>query len=63
MHNPRWDGVPFVLKAGKALNAAARNRGETGFGAWWAGQGAALSRPMGAGALVETLAGELAALR
>ena len=20
VHNPRWDGVPFVLKAGKALN-------------------------------------------
>ncbi|MFP1630875.1 NAD(P)H-dependent flavin oxidoreductase [Zhengella sp. ZM62] len=54
---------PNAYGAGKALNAAARNRGETGFGAWWAGQGAALSRPMGAGALVETLAGELAALR
>ena len=22
VHNPRWDGVPFVLKAGKALNDA-----------------------------------------
>ena len=20
VHNPRWDGVPFVLKAGKGLN-------------------------------------------
>lgn len=52
---------PNAYGAGKALNAAARAGGETGFGAWWAGQGAALARPMGAAALVETLAAEMAA--
>ena len=52
---------PIAYDAGKALNAAAKAKGETGFGAQWAGQGAPLSRPMPAGELVRTLAAELAA--
>jgi nitronate monooxygenase len=50
---------PMVYDAGKALHAAAKARGEHGFGAQWAGQGAPLARPMPAGDLVETLAAEL----
>ncbi|HWW66178.1 MAG TPA: nitronate monooxygenase [Sphingomonadaceae bacterium] len=52
---------PMAYDLGKALNAAGKARGETGFGAQWAGQGAPLSRPMPAAAVVRTLAGELAA--
>lgn len=37
---------PIAYDAGKALHAAARARGEHGFGAHWAGQGAPLSRAM-----------------
>ncbi|WP_067737034.1 NAD(P)H-dependent flavin oxidoreductase [Novosphingobium naphthalenivorans] len=51
---------PRAYHAGKALNAAARTQGETGFGAQWAGQGAPLSRPLPAAELVALLAGELA---
>lgn len=50
---------PIVYDAGKALAAAARARGDGGFGAHWAGQGAPLARAMPAAALVETLAEEL----
>lgn len=50
---------PIAYDAGKALHAAAKARGEYGFGAQWAGQGAPLSRTMPATALMETLAGEL----
>lgn len=49
---------PIAYDAGKALNAAARSAGESGFGAQWAGQGAPLHRVMAAGALVELLAEE-----
>lgn len=52
---------PRAYHAGKALNAAAKARGEGGFGAQWAGQGAPLSRPMPAAELVALLAAELAA--
>ena len=52
---------PVAYDAGKALNAAARASGDGGFGAQWAGQGAPLSRPMGAAELVQTLERELAA--
>lgn len=52
---------PVAYDAGKALNAAARASGDGGFGAQWAGQGAPLSRPMGAAELVRTLERELAA--
>ena len=52
---------PRAYDAGKALNAAAKAAGDSGFGAQWAGQGAPLSRSMGAAELVRTLERELAA--
>ena len=54
---------PIAYDAGKALAAAARARGEGGFGAQWAGQGAALARALPAAELVATLLDELAAAR
>lgn len=52
---------PTAYDAGKALNAVAKACGEHGYGAQWAGTGAARARPMAAAALVQTLARELAA--
>jgi len=52
---------PISYDLGKALHAAAKAKGEFGFGAQWAGQGAPLSRPMPAAELVKLLAQELAA--
>ena len=46
---------PIAYDAGKALNAAAKSAGESGFGAQWAGQGAPLHRVMPASRLVATL--------
>lgn len=46
---------PRAYDAGKALNAAAKARGDGGWGAQWAGQGAPLAREMAAGELVRTL--------
>ncbi|HLZ84349.1 MAG TPA: nitronate monooxygenase [Caulobacteraceae bacterium] len=54
---------PIAYDAGKALAAAARSKGEGGFGAQWAGQGAPLARAMPAADLVRTLAAELQAAR
>ncbi len=54
---------PIAYDAGKSLHAAAKARGEHGFGAHWAGQGAPLSRALPAAALIETLARELSAVR
>jgi nitronate monooxygenase len=54
-------GYPITYDAGKALNAAAKAAGETGFGAQWAGQGAPLTRAMPAAELVAVLAGECGA--
>jgi nitronate monooxygenase len=54
---------PIAYDAGKALHAAAKARGEHGFGAHWAGQGAPLARAMPAAKLVETLQRELDACR
>jgi nitronate monooxygenase len=54
---------PIAYDVGKALHAAARARGEHGFGAQWAGQGAPLARAMPAAALVATLRAELQACR
>jgi nitronate monooxygenase len=51
---------PLAYDAGKALNAAAKAKGETGYGAQWAGQGAAMARALPAGALMAELARELA---
>ena len=50
---------PVAYDLGKALTAAAKARGEPGFGAQWAGQGAPLVRTMPAAALTRTLAGEM----
>jgi nitronate monooxygenase len=50
---------PITYDLGKALHAAAKARGEFGFGAQWAGQGAPLARAMPAADLVGTLAAEL----
>ena len=50
---------PIAYDAGKALHAAAKAKGEYGFGAQWAGQGAPLARAMPAADLVERLADEL----
>ncbi|GAU86358.1 nitronate monooxygenase family protein [Bosea sp. BIWAKO-01] len=52
---------PIAYDAGKALHAAAKARGEHGFGAQWAGQGAPLARAMPAAELVATLLRELKA--
>ena len=57
--NRRPPDYPIAYDAGKALNAAARKRGEHGFGAHWAGQGAPLARTMPAAELVSTLRHEL----
>ena len=52
---------PIAYHAGKALHAAASARGEHGFGAQWAGQGAPLARGLPAAELVATLRRELEA--
>ena len=52
---------PIAYDAGKALHAAAMARGEHGYGAQWAGQGAPLARELPAVELVATLAYELRA--
>lgn len=54
---------PTAYDAGKALAAAGKARGEGGFGAQWAGQGAPLARAMPAADLVGVLKAELAAAR
>jgi nitronate monooxygenase len=50
---------PIAYDLGKALNGAAKSKGEFGFGAQWAGQGAPLTRALPAAALVAKLAEEL----
>ena len=50
---------PLAYDAGKALNAAAKNHGEGGFGAQWAGQGAPLARSLPAAKLIATLVDEM----
>jgi nitronate monooxygenase len=50
---------PLTYALGKALAAAAAARGNHGFGAHWAGQGAALAREMPAADLVRTLVSEI----
>lgn len=50
---------PIAYDAAKHLHAAAKAKGEHGFGAQWAGQGAPLARPMPAAELVATLLHEL----
>jgi nitronate monooxygenase len=50
---------PIAYDLGKALHAAGKAKGEFGYGAQWAGQGAPLVRAMPAAELVATLASEL----
>ncbi len=50
---------PIAYDAGKALNAAAKARGNSDFAAQWAGQAVRLSRTLPAGALVAALDAEL----
>ena len=52
---------PIAYDAGKALHAAAKARGEFGYGAQWAGQGAPQARALPAGELVGQLREELEA--
>ena len=49
----------IAYDAGKALHTAAKAKGEFGYGAQWAGQGAPLARAMPAGELVGTLRTEM----
>ena len=50
---------PIAYDAGKALHAAAKEAGESGYGAHWAGQGAPMARPMPAAELMAALASEI----
>ena len=50
---------PIAYDAGKALHAAAKARGDFGYGAQWAGQGAPLARALPAGELVAALEREI----
>lgn len=50
---------PIAYDAAKALHAAGKTKGEFGFGAHWAGQGAPLSRSMPAADLVALLRREM----
>ncbi len=50
---------PIAYDAGKALNAAAKTRGETRYGAHWAGQGASLARSLPTAELMMQLQSEL----
>jgi len=61
---PPVPDYPIAYDAGKTLHAAAKAKGEYGYGAQWAGQAAPLARAMPAAELVKTLETELdAALR
>ncbi len=55
---PPIPGYSMTYDAAKALNAAASAKGNTEFAAQWAGQAAALARPMPAAQMVRTLAEE-----
>lgn len=57
----RIPDYPIAYDAGKALNAAAKACGESGYGAQWAGCGAPKARFMSAAKLVQTLRSEFLA--
>jgi nitronate monooxygenase len=57
--SPAVPDYPIAYDAGKALNAAAKARGNSDFAAQWAGQAVRLSRALPAGELVAQLAREL----
>lgn len=63
LHGHAEPDYPIAYDAGKALAAAARAKGEGGFGAQWAGQGAPLARALPAADLVRTLRDEMLAAR
>lgn len=50
---------PIAYDVGKALNAAAKAKGDLGYGAQWAGQGAPLARALPAARLMAALMAEL----
>jgi nitronate monooxygenase len=54
----RIPDYPVAYDAAKALNSAARQKNDAGFGTHWAGQGAPLVCALPAAALLETLARE-----
>ena len=56
---PATPDYPIAYDAGKALHAAAKAKGEFGYGAQWAGQAVALARPLPAAELVQVLDAEL----
>jgi nitronate monooxygenase len=56
---PSHPDYPITYDAGKALHAAAKAKGEFGYGAQWAGQAAALAREMPAAELMAQLSAEL----
>jgi nitronate monooxygenase len=56
---PATPAYPVTYDAGKALHAAAKAKGEFGYGAQWAGQAAALARSLPAAELVAQLDREL----
>jgi nitronate monooxygenase len=60
-HSPKPPAYPMTYDAGKALHAAAKAKGEFGYGAQWAGQAAALARSLPAAELFAQLENELRA--
>jgi nitronate monooxygenase len=50
---------PIAYDAGKSLHAAAKAKGDFGFGAQWAGQGAPLARRVSSAGLIEQLVVEM----
>lgn len=54
---------PRAYDAGKALNAAAKAAGETGYGAQWAGQGAPLARALSVQTLMRELIADIGPMR
>ncbi|WP_206997925.1 NAD(P)H-dependent flavin oxidoreductase [Trinickia mobilis] len=56
---PKTPEYPIAYDAGKSLHAAAKAKGEFGYGAQWAGQAAALARSLPAAELVAQLEREL----
>ncbi|MDR6444474.1 nitronate monooxygenase [Paraburkholderia terricola] len=57
--SPRPPAYPIAYDAGKALHAAAKAKGEFGYGAQWAGQAAALAKSLPAAELFAELEREL----
>lgn len=56
---PPTPAYPIAYDAGKALHAAAKAKGDYGYGAQWAGQAAPLARALPAAELVDVLHEEL----